>query len=239
MTNSFILYRKPSHTYSRNSFSTNLESGVEVNGGSGDGVDHVRIVAGEHLVDHKGKNSHLGGTAVVELNGTLLGLGLLVEGVPAEVDESIAEVTRELSLTGNILHDSKLQESNEEEDLGKSTSRDLAEGSDTSGDGVEAGSRVVNVSGKTNSGGGNDVSKDSQLGDTAVLELDVTEAVEALLIGIIEHTKRIEESKRRLGTEGILEGLEGGLGGGLGNRGESGGRGDEGGGDGSLHVGVM
>jgi hypothetical protein len=37
------------------------------------------------FVDHKGKDSHLGGTALVELDGTLLELGLLIKGVPAEV----------------------------------------------------------------------------------------------------------------------------------------------------------
>ena len=193
-------------------------------------------MAGEHLVDHKGKNSHLGGTAVVELDGTLLKLSLLVEGVPAEVDESVAEVTWELSLTGNILHDEELKESYEKDDLDDSSLRDGRKSLESSRDGVEGGAVVVNVSGKTNSGSGGDVSKDSQLGDTAVLELNRAEAIEALLSNSIEHTKRIEESKRRLGTEGILEGLEGGLGGGLGNRGESGGRGDEGGGDGSLHI---
>ena len=79
------------------------------------------------------------------------------------------------------------------------------------------------------------MSKDSQLGDTSVLELDVTEAVEALLVSISKHTKRIEESKRRLGTDLALETLEGGLGGSLGSRGEGSGRGDEGGGNGGLH----
>ena len=51
---------------------------------------------------HQSKNSHLGGTAVVELDGALLKLGLLVEGVPAEIDETVAEVSNELS-SGDIL----------------------------------------------------------------------------------------------------------------------------------------
>ena len=34
-----------------------------------------------------------------------------------------------------------------------------------------------------------------------MLDLDVTEAVEALLVGILEETKGIEEAKRGLGTE--------------------------------------
>ena len=43
--------------------------------------------------------------------------------------------------------------------------------------------------------------KTYKLTDTAVLDLDVTEAVEALLVGILEETKGIEEAKRGLGTE--------------------------------------
>ena len=79
------------------------------------------------------------------------------------------------------------------------------------------------------------MSKHGKLGDTSVLELDVTKAVEALLVGIGEHTEGIEEPERRLGTDLALEGIEGGLRGDLGCRGESGGRSDEGGGNGGLH----
>jgi hypothetical protein len=75
------------------------------------------------------------------------------------------------------------------------------------------------------------------LADTSVLQLNVTETVESLLVGTIKESKGIEESKRRLGTELVLEGSEGGGGlAGLG-RGESGGAGDEGGNDGRLHFG--
>ena len=184
---------------------------------------------------HEGKDTHLGGTSIVKLDGTLGGLGLLVEGVPAEVKSSVTEVTRELSLSGNILHDGNLQKADEEEDLEKTGIRDLGEGGDSGGDGLEAGARVVNVSRKTNTGGGHNVSKDGKLGDTSVLELDITKAVEALLVGISEHTKGIEESERRLGADLALEGIEGGLGGNLGCGGKGGGRGDKGGGDGELH----
>ena len=186
-------------------------------------------------MDHESKNSHHGGTSIVELDSTLGKLGLLVEGVPAEVKGSVTEVTRELRLSGNILHDGKLQEANEKEDLQQTGRGDLGQSGDSGGDGLEAGARVVNVSRKTNTGGGHNVSKDGELGDTSVLELNVTEAVEALLVGIGEHTEGIEESERRLGTDLALEGLEGGLGGNLGGRGEGGGRGDEGGGDSGLH----
>jgi hypothetical protein len=60
-------------------------------------------------VNQKGKDTHLGGTALVELDGTtalveldgtLLQLGLLVEGVPSEVDVVITEVADEFSSGG-------------------------------------------------------------------------------------------------------------------------------------------
>ena len=67
-------------------------------------------------------------------------------------------------------------------------------------------------------------------------QLTVTQAVEALLGAVsVQHTERIVESKRRLGTELILEGVE--LGGelaGLG-RGKGGGGADKGEGGNRLH----
>ncbi|KAL7466190.1 hypothetical protein ACHAXS_006486, partial [Conticribra weissflogii] len=87
------------------------------------------------------------------------------------------------------------------------------------------------------SGTGDDVSEEGKLCDTSVLDLNITEAVEALLVGIIEKSKGIEESERGLGTELGLEGLKGGGGlSGLG-RGEGGSRAEDGSEDSELHVG--
>ena len=58
-------------------------------------------VALDLLVHHKAKDAHHGSTAVVELNGTLAELGLLGEGVPAEVESAVAEISGELSLSGD------------------------------------------------------------------------------------------------------------------------------------------
>lgn len=63
------------------------------------------------------------------------------------------------------------------------------------------------------SGAGDDVSEEGKLGDTSVLDLDVSEALESLLVGVVKEAKRIEESERSLGSELGLEGVE--LGGGL------------------------
>jgi hypothetical protein len=190
----------------------------------------------ELLVNHKSKNTHHGGTAVVQLNGTLGELGLFIEGVPAEVKGTVTEVTNVLiSSSLNILHDSKLKEANEGKDLKGSGNRNLEGSSPSLSDVREGGSRVVNVSGKTDTSTGGDLAKEGKLGDTSVLELNVTETVETLLVGIIKQSQRIEETKRRLGTKLVLEGVKGGGGlAGLG-RGESGGRADDGSEDGRLH----
>ena len=187
------------------------------------------------FVDHKGKDTHHGGTALVELDGTFLELGLLIESVPAVVDRVVTEVTDEFS-SGDVLHDGKLKEANEGNQLANSGTRDGVEGGETVGDVSKGKSRVVNVSWKTNSGLSNKVSDDGKHGDTSVLELDVSETVELFLVTIGHESEGIEEAKRRLGSKLILESLQGGGGGGLLDRSESSGRGDKGGENGGLHV---
>jgi hypothetical protein len=192
------------------------------------------------LVNHKSEDSHHGGTAVVELDGTLLELGLLIKVIPAEVNVSVTEVTNVLvSSSRNITHEGALKNSNEGDDLNKSGSGDgvgAEEGGNTVGEGVEGVSGVVDGSGKVDSGTGHDLSEEGKLGNTSVLDLNVTEAVESLLGAVSrKHTEGIEESKRRLGTKLVLEGTKrgGGLAG-LG-RGKGGSAGDEGSNDGRLH----
>ena len=62
-----------------------------------DGVNVAQL-----LVNHKSEDTHLGGTAVVELDGTLLELGFIIKRVPAKVEVSVSEVTREFS-SGDVL----------------------------------------------------------------------------------------------------------------------------------------
>jgi hypothetical protein len=190
----------------------------------------------ELLVNHKSEDSHHSGTSIVQLNGTLGKLGLFIKGVPAEVKGAVTEVTNVfISSSLNVLHDSKLKESNEGQHLEGTSNRNLKGARPSLSDISEGGSRVVNVSWKTDTGTGGDLSKEGKLGDTSVLELDVTETVETLLVGIIEKSQRIEEAKRRLSTKLVLEGVKGG--GGLAGLGrcESGGRADKGSDDGRLH----
>jgi len=56
---------------------------------------------------------------------------------------------------------------------------------------------------------GDDVAQEGKLGDASVFYLDVTEAVESLLVGAIEQAEGIEEAERGLGSELGLEGVEG------------------------------
>jgi hypothetical protein len=71
----------------------------------------------DQLVNHKSKDTQLGGMAVVELDGALLELLellLLREGVPAKVNVSVTEVTDEfVSGVGDVLHEGALKDSNE------------------------------------------------------------------------------------------------------------------------------
>jgi hypothetical protein len=207
---------------------------------SNDGKIGVIAEGDDLLVNHKSEDTHHGGTAVVELDGTLLKLGLLIEGVPAEVNVSVTEVTDVLvASSGNITHEGALKNSNEGDDLNKAGGGDgvgAEEGGNTVGERVEGVSGIVDASGKVDSSAGHNLSKEGKLSDTSVLDLNITEAVETLLGAVSrEHTEGIEESKRGLGTKLVLESTEGGGGlAGLG-RGKGGSAGDERGNDGRLH----
>ncbi|KAK1734406.1 putative chlorophyll a/b binding protein [Skeletonema marinoi] len=194
------------------------------------------------LVNHKSENSKHGSTAVVQLNGTLLKLGLFIKVIPAEVNVSVTEVTNVLvSSSRNITHEGNLQPSNEGDDLALSLEGDgirSDQGGNSVGEGVEGISGVVDVSGEVDSGTGHNLAKEGKLSDTSVLDLNITETVETFLGNVSgEQAEGIEESKRRLDTELILEGVQGGGGGLVLGRGESGGRADKGSDDGRLHDG--
>ena len=103
-----------------------------------------------------------------------------------------------------ILHNEKLEKTNEEDDLSKARLGDgigAGDGGKTIGEGAEGVASEVDVAGKVDAGAGDDVAEEGKLGDTAVLELDVTEALEASLVGIVEEAERIVESEGLLGSE--------------------------------------
>mmetsp|Transcript_11053 Transcript_11053/g.23214 ORF Transcript_11053/g.23214 Transcript_11053/m.23214 type:complete len:280 (-) Transcript_11053:88-927(-) len=192
--------------------------------------------ASELLVNHEAKDAHHGSTALVELLSTEINL-LLLSGVSKEANReasSGAEVTGEGSLV--LAPDGELKEANEEEDLRDALDGDLLKGSKAGRDVLKT--EVLDlgeVAGKTDSSGSPEVAEEGELGDTAVLELNVPEAVETLLVGILQEHERIVEAKGRLDAELSLEGIQSG--GGLGRLlgGESGGRAEEGKGGENLH----
>ena len=194
----------------------------------------------DKFVNHKSKDTHHGGTSVVQFDGTLLKLGLFIKVIPSEVDVSVTEVTWEFGHSWDLTHEGAFKDTNEGDDLNNSGGGDVVlaeDGGNTVGVRIEGVTRVVNVSWKVDSGTGGDLAKEGQLTDASVLDLNVTKTVESFLGGITrKHTEGIEESKWWLGTKFILEGaVDSGRGGGLLGRSESSGGGDKGGKDGGLH----
>ena len=168
---------------------------VERDRGAEEGVDDVGVVV-ELLVDHEGKDTHLGSTAVVQLDGELLVDGLLVPAGSLELS------SLDVILSGGI---SELDETDEGDDLGNTSGGDGLKGGKAVLDGGER-NAVGDLTRKSDTSGGHNVSEDGKLGDAAVLGLDGAEAVEASLVSLLQQSKRIPESKRSLSADGILEG---------------------------------
>ena len=121
-------------------------------------------------MNHEAKESHLGGTALVELDGALVLLPLVGLLVPAKVDEAISEVALELGLpscldaVGVLLGAvGGLHEGDGGDELGP----------DHAGDGGEGGKAGGNVlgTGETNASVGGQISNNTEHGNTAVLYL--------------------------------------------------------------------
>ena len=163
------------------------------------GVEEDVGVAIELLVDHEGEDAHHGGAALVELLGAELVL-LLLGGVSDEADGEAgagAEVAGEGSLV--LAPDGELEEADEEEDLGDAGEGDFVQGGEARGDVLEADALFDGeVSAETEAGGGPKVAEEGELGDAAVLELDVTEAIKAILVGVLQKAEGIVEAERGL-----------------------------------------
>jgi hypothetical protein len=182
---------------------------VEGHGGAEQGVDDIGVVV-ELLVHHEGEDAHLGGAAVVQLDGL------------AALDGEVGVLGLALGLDVLLdLGEAKLDGTDGEEGEGKAGGGDGVKGG-------KAGLGLVGAEGHAGTGGGHDVAKDGKHRDAAVLGLDGAQAVESLLVGIGQKAKRIPEAKGSLGAGGGLEAhLEAGAHGDLAHRGE-GGSADEG-----------
>mmetsp|Transcript_19649 Transcript_19649/g.36913 ORF Transcript_19649/g.36913 Transcript_19649/m.36913 type:complete len:286 (-) Transcript_19649:56-913(-) len=193
----------------------------------------VHSLASEHLSNHVAHDAHHSSTAVVELDIELAGLNLRVLNVLAAPSDAVVAVV----LGGG--HPGKLHKGEESKDLGKSGPRDGPDAVDASGHirELEVGGLgqvaiedpVVVVDNDTN---------DSSHGNTAVLALDRTTALEGLRLSLepakgIEDTEGLGHTKLDL-ADGKGAGGPAGLG-----RGEGGGRAEDGGEDSGLHLGYF
>ena len=76
--------------------------------------------------------------------------------------------------------------------------------------GVKGVTRVVNVSSEVDFIISHNLADEGKLGDKAVLDINILEAVEVVLVSIIKHNNRVKEAKRVLGIMLGLLGIEGG-----------------------------
>jgi hypothetical protein len=147
------------------------------------------------LMDHKPQNSHHCRSAIVQLDSSLLQLPGITLLVPPKVQGTVTEVTWELTgrgAVGRVLHDKKFEEAYKGQHLKKTLLGDgvgSEKRGNTVGVGIEGVAGVVNVAREMDAGTGGDLTQEGELGDAAVLELDVAELVEALLVG----TRKEEE----------------------------------------------
>jgi hypothetical protein len=149
---------------------------LEGNGGAQHGVEDVRVVV-QQLVDHQAEDAHLGGTAVVELDGHLLVDGGLVPLALLQVD------LLDLRLAGLVAH---LQEGDGHDELGKHVGGD-------GGEAVQADLAVLQAR-EAEAGGCDNVAQHRHHGDTAVLHLDLSVEGEGVLIGTLHQAKGIPEA---------------------------------------------
>ena len=138
-------------------------------------------------MNHKSKNAHLSCSAVVQLDGSLLHEFFLGSG---PLEHTVSQVSWEFSSSG-VLHDKDFKESNEGNDLGKSSRWDVGKSSNSSLDGGERGTGVVNVSRNAGSESGVDVSENGKHSNTSVLDFDVSKTVESFLIGVLKEVQRV------------------------------------------------
>mmetsp|Transcript_7029 Transcript_7029/g.9286 ORF Transcript_7029/g.9286 Transcript_7029/m.9286 type:complete len:231 (-) Transcript_7029:26-718(-) len=189
------------------------------------------------LVNHQPQNPHLRRPSVIQFDRPLPQLGRVIKLVPTEVQRSVAVIPHELGLVvepvGVAVDD--LGDDEEGAHLGEDGLSVVGGGE--GGPGSEAGGDVGGEVGEAVAGGGGEVSYHGEHGDAAVLELDLTKAVESLLVGIREHSHGVEESQRSLSTKLILEGANLGVDASLLSGSEGSGRADKGKEAGSLHHG--
>lgn len=173
-------------------------------------------------------------TYLVQLDGSLAELGGFVKGVPAKVNVVVTQVTREFT-ADKVTHDKDLEETNKGEKLELACVRDHFKTGVSVGNISELGSAQVDASRKTDTGFLDKETNNGKHGNTSVLDLNQTKAVELGLVTIGDESQRIPESKGKGGTDVSLEAVQGGRTGGVLGRSEGSGGGKGGGKDSELH----
>ena len=137
-------------------------------------------------MNHEAEDAHHGGTAVVELH-TLATIGgdVGVLRLAVALEALLVAVAGEAELHGTDSGDGD----------GKTGGGQRSEGGNTVLD-------LVGAKGHAHTSSGHNVAKDGKHRDAAVLGLYVTEAVEAVLVGVVEEAERIPAT----GAASLLEG---------------------------------
>ena len=163
-------------------------------------------------MNHESKDAHHGCPSVVQLNAALAGLRRVRETVPRGDSEPVSEVTWELRLPStvplDVVHDAELKEEDEGNNLREAILRDRI-GPEERGEADrvrrEGVAGVVDVPAQEVAASGCNLPEEGKHGNSAVLDFDISQAVKPFLIGLVEHTKRIEESERGLGSDFRLD----------------------------------
>lgn len=191
----------------------------------------------ERIVDHKAKDSHLSGASLVKFDRALLSLPVIALLIPSKVNKVVSEVTGKFAGSGfgvNIgsiavkgFHDSPCKDSLDPYTKGHS------------GNGGESGRNVFGAR-ESDTGISYEVSDNGKHGNTAVLELDVTETIKVGLVFIGADFEGIKEAKGGLSSDftGEFASSKSRVGALLRSRGEGGSRCNKGGEDSSLHGGI-
>lgn len=150
------------------------------------------------FVNQHTKNTHHSSTAIVQLLGPQINhiSFCLRKGPKSNGESSSRKVTRETSL---LLFPQDLQSTSRQKD------RDKVDGIDLENGIVSC--REIFTSRESRPRPGGSISPSSKLGNAAVLELDVTEAIEASLISICDQVQWVPAAKfSRSGADFVVEG---------------------------------
>ena len=140
-------------------------------------------------MDHKSQHTHLGGTALVQFQSTLLGLPFTGLLVPSKVKGSVTEIRVELVANSWVrLHDPEFHDGDKDQDLKGAHDWNLSGSGPTGINVAELESIAADGTRETDSSGCGQVSHHTHHCNAAVLDFDVsvvTEIVVLVAVGTI------------------------------------------------------